>query len=404
MSYVCAVEVSESRGDPRCDVESRCVVKMMSVSAACVNAGVGVNSRPECMRLLLTVCLSVSQATATTSNGANSPKIRKPRIINPTTIKHAVLCTLAVQNACQMLSMRYSKMPSQPKYLSTTAVVSAEVVKIVLSFAVLFSQMGTPAVGFVWRAVFVAWKDTLLVGVPAFIYLVQNNLLYVATTHLDAATCQVAYQLKLLTTAFFTVTMLKRHISNRRWAALGLLFVGVVMVQAPAGSSGAPAKLGQSPVLGMAAVFGACFLFGLAGVWLERIIKQTADVPIWVRNIQLGVVSLALGLGSVALLDGAAVAERGFFQGYTWLTASVVLQVSAGRLLLGLLMKYADHLLMGFATSLSIILSSVVSTFIPAFGFEPGLAFFCGSALVIAATIIYSWPAAVIAVGDVGIV
>jgi len=47
MSYVCAVEVSESRGDPRCDVESRCVVKMMSVSAACVNAGVGVNSRPD---------------------------------------------------------------------------------------------------------------------------------------------------------------------------------------------------------------------------------------------------------------------------------------------------------------------------------------------------------------------
>ena len=348
---------------------------------------------------MLAVCLviSMSMASATTSNGANSPKIRKPRIINPTTIKQAVLCTLAVQNACQMLSMRYSKMPSQPKYLSTTAVVSAEVVKIVLSFAVLFSQMGTPAVGFVWRAVFVAWKDTLLVGVPAFIYLVQNNLLYVATTHLDAATCQVAYQLKLLTTAFFTVTMLKRHISNRRWAALGLLFVGVIMVQAPtmapAGSSGAPAKLGQSPVLGMAAVFGACFLSGLAGVWLERIIKQTADVPIWVRNIQLGVVSLALGLGSVALLDGAAVAERGFFQGYTWLTAWVVLQVSAGGLLVGLIMKYADNLLKGFATSLSIILSSVVSTFIPAFGFEPGLAFFCGSALVIAATIIYSSPA-----------
>jgi len=154
----------------------------------------------------------------------------------------------------------------------------------------------------------------------------------------------------------------------------------------------------------MAAVFGACFLSGLAGVWLERIIKQTADVPIWVRNIQLGVVSLALGLGSVALLDGAAVAERGFFQGYTWLTASVVLQVSAGGLLVGLIMKYADNLLKGFATSLSIILSSVVSTFIPAFGFEPGLAFFCGSALVIAATIIYSSPAAVIAVGDVGIV
>ena len=71
-----------------------------------------------------------------------------------------------------------------------------------------------------------------MVGLPAFLYLIQNNLLYVAASHLDAATCQVAYQLKLLTTAFFSVALLKRHISGRRWGALGLLFLGVVAVQA----------------------------------------------------------------------------------------------------------------------------------------------------------------------------
>ena len=68
---------------------------------------------------------------------------------------------------------------------------------------------------------------------PALLYLVQNNLLYVATSHLDAATCQVAYQLKLLTTAFFTVTLLKRAIPMRRWLALFVLFLGVVLVQTP---------------------------------------------------------------------------------------------------------------------------------------------------------------------------
>ena len=305
-------------------------------------------------------------------------------------IRQTVLCTLAVQNACQMLSMRYSRMPSQPKYLSSTAVVSAEVVKIVMSAAMLGAEQGLPALELIWHHVVVQWRDTLMVGIPALLYLIQNNLLYVAASHLDAATCQVAYQLKLLTTAFFTVTLLKRHISTRRWGALGLLFLGVVMVQAP--QPGSAAGAAQQPILGMAAVAAACLLSGLAGVWLERIVKSTSDVPIWVRNIQLGTVSLALGLASVWTLDRRAIAAAGFFQGYTWLTAFVVLQVSAGGLLVGLIMRYADNVVKGFATSLSIIISSGVSWFIPAFNFEPSLAFVSGSALVIAATILYSSP------------
>ena len=48
-----------------------------------------------------------------------------------------------------------------------------------------------------------------------------------------APPAQVAYQLKLLTTAFFSVTMMKRHISLRRWLALGILFIGIVLVQSP---------------------------------------------------------------------------------------------------------------------------------------------------------------------------
>ena len=135
---------------------------------------------------------------------------QRPRPGSYGTAGKAVLCTLAVQNACQMLSMRYSRMPGQPKYLSSTAVVVAEVVKMLASFGVLIAQYGVKSsFQLVWHGVFILWEDTLMVGVPSLLYLLQNNLLYVATTHLDAATCQVGYQLKLLTTALFTVTLLK---------------------------------------------------------------------------------------------------------------------------------------------------------------------------------------------------
>ena len=128
------------------------------------------------------------------SGGAPSspskPLLSTKKAPDAVAIRRIVLCTLAVQNACQMLSMRYSRMPGQPKYLTSTAVVAAEATKIVAAFIVMLYNSRGRAFAEVWQGVFVDWRDTILVGVPAFLYLIQNNLLYVATTHLDAATCQ----------------------------------------------------------------------------------------------------------------------------------------------------------------------------------------------------------------------
>ena len=85
--------------------------------------------------LLLFALLLITDVAAASSKGPASSS--KP-LLSPSTIRRTVLCTLAVQNACQMLSMRYSRLPSQPAYLSSTAVVMAEVVKILLSILMLF--------------------------------------------------------------------------------------------------------------------------------------------------------------------------------------------------------------------------------------------------------------------------
>ena len=68
-------------------------------------------------------------------------------------------------------------------------------------------------------------------------------------------------------------------------------------------------------------------------------------------------------------------------------------QVGLGGLLTALVVRYADNILKGFATSLSIVLSGFLSMyFIPEFDFKPGRQWVCGSCMVILATILYSLP------------
>ncbi|EYC09736.1 hypothetical protein Y032_0059g3019 [Ancylostoma ceylanicum] len=74
-------------------------------------------------------------------------------------------------------------------------------------------------------------SETLKVAVPAVLYVIQNNLLFLALSKLDAATYQVTYQLKILTTALFSVTMLGRSLNRLKWLALILLTGGVALVQ-----------------------------------------------------------------------------------------------------------------------------------------------------------------------------
>jgi len=157
-----------------------------------------------------------------------------------------VLFALVVQNACQMLSMRYSRVAAAAvatPYLPSTAVVFSETLKVVVCLGIILYKERGEAGKLLWRDVVVNWRDTAMVSVPAFVYMVQNNLLYVAASNLDAATCQITYQLKILTTALFAVAMLGKRISPLKWLrylapqVYIVLFIGIL---APRGAQVPP--------------------------------------------------------------------------------------------------------------------------------------------------------------------
>ncbi|KAH9907225.1 nucleotide-sugar transporter [Xylariomycetidae sp. FL2044] len=158
-------------------------------------------------------------------------------------MKQLSLITLTFQNSALILIMHYSRMmaPSgDHRYFTSTAVFLTEVLKlaIALTFAIYDVSRSlaphTPATVIfeqIYDSVFSGdgWK----LAIPATLYTLQNTLQYVAVGNLDPVHFQILYQLKILTTALFTVTMLGRSLTPKRWISLVILTIGVSIVSIP---------------------------------------------------------------------------------------------------------------------------------------------------------------------------
>uniref|UniRef100_A0A158QMI7 UDP-N-acetylglucosamine transporter n=1 Tax=Haemonchus placei TaxID=6290 RepID=A0A158QMI7_HAEPC len=311
-------------------------------------------------------------------------------------LKYVSLIVLIAQTTALVLILRYSRTQKHegPRYLSSTAVVMAEIVKLVTCILVLFYNHGwrwTSFLGEINAEVIQKRRETLKVAVPAVLYVIQNNLLFLALSKLDAATYQVTYQLKILTTAFFSVTMLGRSLNRLKWLALILLTGGVALVQMPAGGAAKSAESGNTSdsIVGLLAVLAACFSSGFAGVYFEKILKTT-NVSLWMRNLQLAFFSIFGGFLMCWLYDFEAIQKDGFLQGYNTIIWIVVMLQAYGGLVIALVVKYADNILKGFAVSLSIILSSFASWFLLG-DFTPSLMFAAGATIVIVSTFMYGY-------------
>ncbi|VDM81844.1 unnamed protein product [Strongylus vulgaris] len=129
--------------------------------------------------------------------------------------------------------MRYAMTGNRPRFLKAISVFFAEILKFTASVILVCLQERSIRKGLtqIYDQFVNHWRDALKVLVPAVIYTIQNFLLYVAVENLPAATYMVTYQLKILTTAVFTVLVLHRKLSIQQWISLFFLFGGVAIVQ-----------------------------------------------------------------------------------------------------------------------------------------------------------------------------
>merc|ERR1712217_97014 len=87
--------------------------------------------------------------------------------------------------------------------------------------------------------------------------------------------------------------------------------------------------------------------------------------------------------------EGATVSgsEFSFFRGFTTMTWVLAINNAIGGLLVALVIKYADNILRGFASSLATINCALISVF--TFGFALKPSFGVGTIMVVGSTLLY---------------
>lgn len=291
----------------------------------------------------------------------------------------ALLALLVAQNCAVALVMHESTAGcarSEP-YSRAQAVVVIEVVKGAVALGTALTYLSPGAA----RARILS-RDAWALAVPAALYVVQNYLHFVAIANLAPGVFQVLYQLKVLTTAVFSVALLRRQLSVRQWLALVVLVMGVALVQAGGGAPTRALEHTPRPARGFAAALALSTLSGLAGVYIELVLKS-GDADVWIRNVQLSMWSLVPAALPLATERRAPLAHFG-----PWAWATVALNAGGG-LLTALVVRHTDSILKGYAVSLSIVLGALLGALL--FGYALTPLYVLGAALALASTAMYQW-------------
>lgn len=324
---------------------------------------------------------------------SKSSQIRWPNVSPRCMLQFAVLAALSLQNTVGILINSAAMKPPENGVVmwnTQSGVIYQEVFKTLTSICLLLA--GGERLSAVWASSYEVMRSS----VPGLCYLLQNNLTYIAVAHLDPAVFAVTQKLRILFAAMLTVFVLGAEVGCFRWAALVFLCVGVGCVQFALegkGQGGAAQSLQAEKdsidqMRGLTATFGASFISALAGVYCEKILKDS-DTSIWVRNVHFSTCGVVLGVAGLAITgELGQVFSDGLFAGYHALIWVAVVNNGVGGILVSLAIKHVDVVASNFSQTVALIFISLFSVMV--LGKEANSFFIIGVLIVCSATFMYA--------------
>mmetsp|Transcript_20171 Transcript_20171/g.38390 ORF Transcript_20171/g.38390 Transcript_20171/m.38390 type:complete len:359 (+) Transcript_20171:234-1310(+) len=311
-------------------------------------------------------------------------------VVQPLRVKLAVAGILMVVSSAQPILATLSKVDGQYPYNFSTIPLLSELCKLMTSTLLLLSKLLTfkgrrdsdmnlvSGVLDVSRVrITPSWSTTLRFMVPSLIYLVINNISFAALEYMTPSTWQILNNLKILTAGIASRIFLNRKLTELQWLGLVFLLLGVTTSQISAGAGG---TVLITPLIGYLMVLCGAVLAAMAAVYTEFILKSNEDSLDW-QQMQLYMCGSLLNIISLTVQDYRNGYDRGawpmvLFQGYNMAALACVLNMSFAGVLTSWVFKFADTIMKVFASSMAMLLTTIVS--IVCFDQPPTLQLFLG--------------------------
>lgn len=285
-----------------------------------------------------------------------------------------------------------SRKAGAPTYNATSAVLLTELTKLVLACGMYISTDGSFS-----QLVAASVANPLLLAkyfLPALLYCLYNNLIYINLATFDPGTYNVLMQFRIALTGVIYQLVFSKQLNRNQWLAIILITFGCMVKES--------SKLQEGFSVALSANLSAwlllftqmsCAVF--ASVSTEVLLKgEVVDdrVTTNLQNAFMYFQSVVCNVG-ILLVQGSlgeAVSWNNASAVFTPVVLSIIVIMSSVGLVTGFFLKHLDSVRKTIASALEVVITMVVSFFV--FGVNIDATSLLSAAIVSSGVLLYSRP------------
>lgn len=317
-----------------------------------------------------------------TKNKISSKMTNVENTISPMA-KLAIMVTMMVLYSMQSLLITASKYGgSGYSYDPNCVVLMTELAKAIIAGTLLIQARADEAN----PAKVTIDKNCLKYAIPALLYAVHNNLVFLGLTYLNAPTYQLLNNIKIIGTGLLYRMFLKKPLRIIQWIGLCVLMFGQMVATLQTGGGGGDGGSNEGFMTGVFVMVVLALMSGMAGVYNESLLKGSTDSTHW-QNLQLYSFSVLFCLIQFMFSRSSANTGKGFFEGFKPMTWAVILCSATMGQAVSYVLKYTNNITNRFATAASLLITTLGSYFF--FGTVVEMPFYLGVGLIALAFLLY---------------